>query len=164
MNASLSCCFIGHRKIEESEKLINDLQLIIEDLIVNKGVSRFMFGSKSQFNDLCYDIVSELKNKYAHIVIIYVRSMYENLTPYYEEYLYEIYDETIYPDCVKNSNRLSYIKRNEYMINNSDFCVFYYEENYKPRNYKGVSRNSGTKIALDYAKQKKKSIIVLSKN
>ena len=73
----MNCCFIGHRKIEESEKLINDLQLIIKDLIVNKGVSRFMFGSKSQFNDLCYDIVSELKNKYAHIVRIYVRSMYE---------------------------------------------------------------------------------------
>ncbi len=160
----MNCCFIGHRKIEESEKLINDLQLIIKDLIVNKGVSRFMFGSKSQFNDLCYDIVSELKNKYNHIVRIYVRSMYENLTPYYEEYLYEIYDETIYPDCVKNSNRLSYVKRNEYMINNSNFCVFYYEENYKPTNYKGVRRNSGTKVALNYAMKKRKNIIVLSKN
>ena len=50
------------------------------------------------------------------------------------------------------------------MINNSDFCVFYYEENYKPRNYKGVRRNSGTKVALNYAMKKRKNIIVLSKN
>ena len=40
----------------------------------------------------------------------------------------------------------------------------HFEENYKPANYKGVRRNSGTKVALNYAMKKRKSIIVLGKN
>lgn len=140
------------------------LQLIIEELIVNKGVSRFVFGSKSEFDDLCYDIVSELKNKYSYIERVYVRSMYENLTSYYREYIYELYEDTFYPDCVKKSNKLSYIKRNEFMVKSSDYCIFYYDKNYIPKNYKGerIYRNSGTKIALEYAKSKNKNIIIVN--
>ena len=42
------------------------------------------------------------------------------------------------------------------MIDNSDFCVVYYNENYAPHN-----RKSGTKAALDYAKRKNKKITLL---
>ena len=57
------------------------------------------------------------------------------------------------------------------MIDNSTYCVFYYNENYTPplkrtpkRNTVSTSkRNSGTKIAYDYAMKKKKQIINLYK-
>jgi hypothetical protein len=54
------CCVFGHRKINETEELRTQLFTIIEALIVQNCVDTFLFGSKSRFNDLCYEIVSEL--------------------------------------------------------------------------------------------------------
>ena len=42
-----SCCFFGHRKIDETEELKNNLRGIIENLIVNVKIDTFFFGSKS---------------------------------------------------------------------------------------------------------------------
>ena len=52
------------------------------------------------------------------------------------------------------------------MIDDSDFCVFYYNNSYKPK-AKGNKRskmydyqpNSGTKIAYEYANKEHKAII-----
>lgn len=60
----------------------------------------------------------------------------------------------------------SYIERNYAMINASDYCIFYYDENYLPE-YKRYSKkgigfyqpNSGTALAYSYAKRKNKIII-----
>ena len=59
-----TCCFIGHRKINETEELKQKLTEVIENLIVNENVDTFLFGSKSEFNDLCRYTVTELKKKY----------------------------------------------------------------------------------------------------
>ena len=66
------------------------------------------------------------------------------------------------------SGKASYIERNKAMIDASDFCIFYYDENYKPpkRKYKKsdvfeYQQNSGTALGFKYAKQKKKYIINL---
>ena len=61
------CCFIGHRKINITEEQELKLKTIIEDLIINKKVSTFLFGSKSEFDSLCHSIVSDLKSKYPSI-------------------------------------------------------------------------------------------------
>ena len=52
------------------------------------------------------------------------------------------------------------------MIDASDFCMFYYDENYKPQKRKHTKSdvfeyqpNSGTSLSFNYAKQKKKYII-----
>ena len=37
------CCFIGHRKINLTKELEDNLIKTIEDLIINKGVNRFLF-------------------------------------------------------------------------------------------------------------------------
>ena len=49
-----TCCFIGHRKIKESEELKNKMLETIEHLIKEKDVYIFLFGSKSKFDDLCH--------------------------------------------------------------------------------------------------------------
>ena len=54
-------CFFGHRKIDETAELKNNLRGIIENLIVNEKIDTFLFGSKSQFDDLCHKIVTDLK-------------------------------------------------------------------------------------------------------
>ena len=59
-----TCCFFGHRMINETEELKSNLNEIIEKLIVDENVDTFLFGSKSHFNDLCLDLVTKIKEKY----------------------------------------------------------------------------------------------------
>ena len=47
---------------------------------------------------------------------------------------------------VIGSGKAAYIERNCEMVNNSHFCIVYYDEQTAP-----TTRKSGTKIALDYA-------------
>ncbi len=149
-----TCCFFGHRTITETEELKLKLVEIIEKLIVENSVDTFLFGSKSRFNSLCLEIVTELKQKYPHIKRIYVRAEYQFIDEQYKNYLLKNYEETYYPKNIINSGRASYIKRNYEMIDKSQFCIVYYDEQNTP-----TTRKSGTKIALDYAIGKCKNII-----
>ena len=55
-----TCCFVGHRKIIHSEDLRARLKAFIEDLVVKEGVKRFLFGSRSQFDDLSLEVGAEI--------------------------------------------------------------------------------------------------------
>ncbi|MBE6739429.1 MAG: DUF1273 domain-containing protein [Ruminococcaceae bacterium] len=151
-----TCCFVGHRTIKETEELKLSLYETIEKLIVENSVDTFLFGSKSRFNDLCLETATKLKEKYPQIKRIYVRAEYPNISEDYKNYLLENYEDTYYPEKIKNSGRASYVERNYEMINKSKFCIVYYDEQGGP-----TTRKSGTKIALDYAVKKGKNIITL---
>jgi len=69
-----TCCFFGHREINETEELRTRLCGIIERLIVDEKVDTFLFGSKSRFDSLCLELVSEIKEKYPHVKRVYVRA------------------------------------------------------------------------------------------
>ena len=150
-----TCCFIGHRKIEITEELKNRLEVITETLIQKNAVDTFLFGSKSDFNSLCFAIVTKLKEKYPYISRIYVRAEYAFINDSYRGYLLEKYEDTYYPKQVLGAGKSAYIKRNYEMIQKSRFCIFYYRESYKP------SYKSGTKIAFEYAKKLKKELFQL---
>ena len=151
-----TCCFFGHRKINETEELKSELIEIIENLIVEESVDTFLFGSKSRFNSLCLDLVTEVKEKYPHIKRVYVRAEYPHISEYYKNYLLESYEDTYYPEKIINSGRASYVERNYEMIDNSQICVVYYDKQGAPN-----TRKSGTKIALDYAMKRSKKIIMV---
>ena len=149
-----TCCFFGHRRINETEELKSKLYELIEKLIVEKQVDTFLFGSKSRFNSLCLEIVTQLKEKYPHIKRIYVRAEYPDINAQYTNYLLESYEDTYYPEHITGSGRAVYVERNYEMINKSYYCIVYYDEHNAPTTYK-----SGTKIALDYAIKRCKMII-----
>ena len=149
-----SCCFIGHREINVTDELKEKLRVVIEHLITDESIDTFLFGSKSHFDDLCYDIVTEIKKKYPHIKRIFVRAEYPYIDESYKAYLLESYEDTYFPKSVLGAGKASYVKRNCEMIENSRFCIVYYKEDYTPK-----GRKSGTKIALAYAEKKKKTII-----
>ena len=149
-----TCCFFGHRTINETEELKAKLIEIIEKLIVDEKVDTFLFGSKSRFNSLCLELVTEIKEKYPHIKRIYVRAEYPDINEKYTNYLLEAYEETYYAEHIRSSGRAAYVERNYEMINKSKFCIVYYDEPNAP-----TTRKSGTKIALDYAIRKGKQII-----
>ena len=161
-----TCCFFGHMKIEEKPELESKLIEVVEDLIVNKGVTSFLFGSKSQFDDLCHKVVTDLKEKHPHIKRVYVRSAFQHIPDWYEDSLLNHYEDTYFPEHMEKAGKASYVERNQEMINKSDFCVFYYDENYLPPRRKNSRRDltdyqpkSGTAIAYDYAVRKRKEII-----
>ncbi len=166
MEEKKTCCFFGHRKIAEADKLKERLYKIIEDLIIYKYVDTFLFGSKSDFDKLCLAVVTELKYKYPHIQRIYVRAEFQHINDDYKAYLLQSYEDTYYPEQISGSGRAAYVERNQIMIDCSDICVIYYNENYLPPKRKSSRRDifpyqpkSGTSVAYEYAKCKKRHII-----
>ena len=166
MGTDKECCFFGHRKIDKTLELIERLTREIEALIIEKAVSTFYFGSKSEFDDLCHKTVTELKEKYPHIKRVYVRSAFQHIPDWYEDSLLEHYEDTYFPEHMEKAGRASYVERNQEMIDKSDFCIVYYDENYAPPRRRNSKRDltdyqpkSGTKVAYDYAVKKKKEII-----
>ena len=166
MSNEKTCCFFGHRKIDETPELKNKLYGLIENLITNEKVDIFLFGSKSQFDDLCHKVVTELKEKYPHIKRIYVRSAFQHIPDWYEESLLKHYEGTYFPEHMGKAGKASYVERNQEMINKSDFCVIYYDENYLPPRRKNSRRGltdyqpkSGTAVAYEYAMKKNRVII-----
>lgn len=152
-----ACCFFGHRKTEKTKELKKKIKEVVERLIVENLVDTFLFGSKSRFDYLCLEIVTELKEKYPHIKRIYIRAEYPYINEEYREWLLRDYDDTYFPEHMIGAGRAAYLERNYEMINKSKFCVVYYNEQESP-----TKRKSGTKIALDYAKKKNKEIFIFS--
>ena len=172
---NLTCCFIGHRKIEDKESVLRRLKPIIEMLIVEKGVRIFNFGSRSEFDDLCHTVVSEFQNDYPDIIRVFynLKSEYAvgkdekaNLEEIWSRLLkkdvsIKDFDSSKMSDRVFRAGKASYVERNREMIDDSDICVFFYIEEYKPEPnpHRKTSGKSGTKPAYDYAVGKKKPII-----
>ena len=56
-----TCCFIGHREVPDRSEVYNRTKKIIENLIVNENVKVFHFGSRSAFDDICHEIVTDFQ-------------------------------------------------------------------------------------------------------
>lgn len=149
-----TCCFFGHRTINETDELRTKITEAVERLITDEKVDTFLFGSKSEFDRLCLELVTKLKEKYPHVKRIYVRAEFPFINDDYLTYLLKSYDETYYPEKLHGAGRAAYVERNYEMINNSKYCIVYYDEPNAP-----TTRKSGTKIALDYAIKKGRKVI-----
>ncbi|MBQ7012146.1 MAG: DUF1273 family protein [Clostridia bacterium] len=149
-----TCCFIGHRDINETAELRVRLLEIIEKLIVEKKVDTFLFGSRSRFDSLCLELVTELKAKYPHVSRVYVRAEYPFVDDRYVAYLLTMYDDTYFPEKIIGAGRAAYVERNREMIDRSSYCVAYYDAEH-------ASRKSGTKMALGYALKRGRDVIRL---
>ena len=181
---NLVCSFFGHRKIEITEELKNRVKKVVEDCIVNYNVSTFLFGSKSDFDYLCHLVVTELKTKYPNIKRVsytcrnetcVLESKREELEKIYSKVrkteVHLLGVESEYEHKTKYvSGKASYVERNQAMINDSDFCIFYYDEDYQPKLRKQSKSSmicyqpkSGTALAYAYAKQKKKFLLNIRK-
>lgn len=157
-----TCCFFGHRKIEDTPELRTKITDTIERLIVDENIDTFLFGSKSEFNSLCYDLVTKIKEKYPHIKRVYVRAEFPYIDESYRNYLLDSYEDTYYPEGMEKAGRAAYVERNCNMIERSCVCVVYYEPDYAPACRKNSNRDladyqpkSGTKIAYEYALKRK---------
>lgn len=169
-----TCCFIGHRQVFLTLDDLNKLKSIIENLILNENVLEFYFGSKSKFNDICHNLLTGLKEKYPKVIRKFFNCKSEYCVLESEREKLEKSASFVLNKDIKflgmegevNFNKKfkttvnSYIVRNQAMIDDSDYCIFYYNENYVPTTKnQSQSRVSGTKLAYEYAVKKNKQII-----
>ena len=151
-----AACCIGHRALTMTPDLERKVREVCEKLICEENVEVFFFGSKSDFNSLCYAEVSKLREKYPYIKRIFVRAEFPEINEDYRNYLLERYEDSYYPPEIQNAGRAAYLERNYHMIDQSNFCIFYYRERELPQ-----KRKSGTKLALAYAVKKIKKVILI---
>lgn len=121
-----TACLIGQGRVRNEKVLRPQLCAVIEELIMDRKVESFLVGGKSEFDRLCNDVLAKMKKKYPQIKRIF---------------------------CMGGSRCT---KRYFKMIDNSRYCVFYYNIDNEPQ-----YRRSGVKIALDYAERQKKKLVVL---
>lgn len=155
MNTSLtlnSCSVFGHSEIEVTKELEYELFATFEKLI-EQGCKDFYFGGFGQFDELCHDVISELKKAHPHIKRIFCLfdPRHQRISKRPKWLKDEDYEEVIYLDLEFDwwYQRIYY--RNCAMIDKSDVVVFYVE----PR------ENSGAYKAYKYAIRKKKFTINL---
>lgn len=151
----MKVAIIGHRTIDKTPELIDRLTNTITDLIVNEGADTFLFGSKSEFNSLCYEIVTELRYKYPHIKRIYERAECKVIPDFYLKKVLTYFEDTFYSDKVDQAGRLAYVVRNEIMVLACDVLLVYYDSEYHPAS----NKNSGTRLAVTFAQKKQKRVI-----
>ena len=164
-----TCCFFGHKEINETDELKAKITKTVEELIC-KGVDTFLLGSNSRFNEICVEIMRQIKEKHPHIKRVYVRAEYPYIDEAYKAYLLNFCDETYFPERLSDAGKAVYVERNREMIDKSRFCIVYYDEGYTPSSRSKTSdmliapevRKSGTKLALDYAIKKKKDIFIFT--
>ncbi len=158
-------CSIGHRNANITSETQTEIQNAIIDLIENKGVDTFLFGQRMDFEETIYDIVSTLRQKYS-LTRIYYQLYYPDDEEFVAHCCPKYFEKCVYAEEQRNAGYATYIQRNKAMIRNSDYCLFFYDENYLPPRRVFAKRfvldyqpKSGTALAYRFAVQQKKEII-----
>lgn len=147
-----TCCFTGHRPDKlggydyNSEKnlLIKKyLKKECIDLILTKNVDTFVFGGALGIDQMAFDVVYELKNTYTNLKLIIAvpfssqdSNWPDKSSKYYRSQLRKaneiIYVDTLDSYKIKGYEEGKYYpakmqKRNEYMVDISDYIIAYYD-------------------------------------
>ena len=142
------CSFFGHREIEITEELYATTTAEIMKA-VSLGCRIFYFGGYGEFDSLCYEIVSKLKNEF-DIMRVYCVSQERYLRKSVRYFNRDDYDEIKYIQSSFDGWYKSIYFRNCAMIDESDFIIFYAENR----------ENSGAYKCYKYAKTKKNKYII----
>lgn len=139
-------CFIGHRTV------INAVQVKIKltdtlSILISNGADTFLFGSRSEFDMLCWEVVTALQEQYPNLKRISYNAPHETAFTSKEEresseqffsrmtkreVHFADYECAVSSQKSIKANKNAYIMRNQEMIDNSDICVFYFNKDYLP--------------------------------
>ena len=164
-----TCSFFGHRDTPQTEELKERIRGTVERLIVEEKTDTFLFGSRSQFDELCHIVVTELKELYPYISRIAYLCKHETaclvgigmktrqsirIIAGQEIYVGE-YEEIRKSNKINSAGKACYIERNQWIICDSDFVIIRNQQAGK------AQKKSGTNYALEYAIAQEKEIIYL---
>ena len=145
------CSFFGHRDVDITDKLYTMATAEIMRT-VELGCRVFYFGGYGDFDDLCRQIVTKIKDENPKLKIrrIYCVSQERYLHKNVRYFNRENYDEIIYLVPSFDGWYKSIYFRNCAMIDQSDIIIFYAENR----------EDSGAYKAYKYAKRKREKQIV----
>lgn len=143
----MTCTFFGNR--DAPQEIEPMLYQTITRLILEKGVTMFYVGNHGRFDRMVYHCLRRVKQKFTcihyYVVLAYLPRGVKD-SEYYQE------EETLYPEGLEQvPYRVSIIKRNEWMIERSDFVVTY-----------AAYTQGGAGIFQDLAEKKGKIVIKLN--
>ena len=135
-----------------TEELQRKLDAVLEEFISIKGVEEFYFGSGSEFDCFCHKRVSEFKKKYPHIRRVKFSCPNETVCM-------KDYELVVVPEKLRLAGKAVYVERNQEMIDQSTYCVFYFDPSCEQSNQltNGKKFTSGTRLAYEYAQQRKRA-------
>ena len=115
-----SCTFFGHRLVESG--LATKLLSTIEDMILHKNVTVFYVGNHGEFDSMARNVLRKIKSDYSYIKYYVVLAYLPSKKREFDD----DWDETIFPEGLETvPKRLAIIKRNEWMIEKSDYVITY---------------------------------------
>ena len=118
-------CFIGHRTVVNAEQVRTKLFDILSTLISN-GADTFLFGSRSDFDTLCWEVVTELQKEYPQLKRISYNAPHEaaftskeereDFEKFFSQMVkhevhYADYEEAVRSEKSLNANKNAYIMR-----------------------------------------------------
>jgi uncharacterized phage-like protein YoqJ len=110
--------------------------------VITQGAEKFLLGGYGGFDRMAAGVVWELKIKYPQIQSVLVLSYLNRTIPQNQ------YDETTYPPFETVPKRYAIIKRNQWMVDQSDVVIAYVTHSW-----------GGAAKTLDYAKRRQKTIL-----
>lgn len=150
MNA---CSFFGHRDFLADEETTKKLKETITDLIINKNITNFYIGARGMFDSFCLQCLKELKKSFPQIKIILIAENLAKISNEVEKtHIERTYDEVIYPSLENCPPKYIISHKNEWIINNSNFIIFYVNYSW-----------GGASKFLDMARKKHKDYINLGR-
>ena len=117
----VTCC--GHSRCFLTDDEIIRLENCLTNIIEKEPTCTFYLGGYGNFDRICFDVLTKLKQQYTSIKRVFV-------TPYIYNYdklknLSITYDDTIYPPIENTPLRFAIDKRNKWMIQSSNLLICY---------------------------------------
>lgn len=143
------CSLFGHSDFWSSADLECRIKSEIIDCVENRNLTEFLLGGYGGYDITCAKYIRELKTIYpqikSYLVLAYLDKKFDE---YDKDYIKKTFDDIIYPPIENVPKRFAISKRNEWMIDNSDYVIFYVNHSW-----------GGASKMLEYATRKKKDYI-----
>ena len=140
-----SCFMMGHHNADS--KITQQLENIIEMLITQHGVNRFIVGNHGSFDRIAANIIAKEKVLHPEITLSLLLAYHPGEQ---KSELPDMFNDSIYPDNMEVvPRRIAIVKANQYAVRNSDFFIVY-----------AVYPASNSMKMLDYARKREKQGLI----
>ena len=142
--------FAGHSSITENGEITIELKKILVKYLAGEDFIHFYCGGYGDFDNLCAKVLMELKRDYNNFEVVYITPYITDSKKFESLSKSDLYDSTIYPPLENVPRRFAIIKRNEWMVSQSDLIIAYITHSY-----------GGAAKTVGYARKKNKPLIIL---
>lgn len=137
-----TCAFLGNATIFNVKETADKVKKAVVDLITQKQVDTFLVGTKGEFEILSHKMMEQIQCEYPDIKIMLVIAYVKDLErcPYnFDDFYYPMKSEM-------GHKRWSIAKRNEWIIEQSDFIIACNQYQGRAYNYCERAKRNGKVI------------------